>query len=441
MINKLDSTEEEPEKAFAPNLKKTKNYWSLFLCYEISIIAFYLDKKSMGRRAAELILFYNGNLNEKGSSFLYTIKQGTISNYSHYNPLVVERRYSLKYDLPFLDYPKDEYIGRRYIPTNPSIITAENGYRIILRAVNFLQKGGTHYESMDADAIIRTKNILIDVDSKFNIISAGEIIDNPKRFKYNQSVVGFEDCRLIQSKSLKDEIVFFCTDCETLQHRIPQICICKAKINSDGDYDVIYHHKMTGMKGNSCEKNWIPFSDQDFFLKNKSKNGSSSSQSGLKNGSSSSQSGLKNGSSSSENIKFIYNTNPTVVGNYDTKLKTQSFTKVTECGYDNNRIRGSSPIIRFKHQNKEGFLYIVHEVLFHAGLRYYFHRFILIGFDYNITNVSDLFFFDHIGVEFCIGLCNSHIKNEVIISYGSEDKEAKFIGVTFDTIFDMLHPI
>ncbi len=432
-INKIYYTKEEPEKAFAPNLKKMKNYWSLFLCYEISIIAFYLDKKSMGRRAAELILFFNGKLDNKGSNFLSSIKHGTITNYSFYNPLVIKRRYSLKYDLPFLDHPKTKYIGRKFNPTNPSIITTENGYRIILRAVNYFQKSGSYFESMEIDTLIRTRNFLIDVDSKFNIISVGEIIDNPKRFKYNQSVVGLEDCRLIQSKSLKDVITFFCTDCETLQHRIPQICICRAKKNSNGDYDVIYHKRVPGMKGNICEKNWIPFSDQDFFdVSIPSKNDSSSSSSLSKNF-------FKN--DSTEKIQFIYNTNPTIIGNYDIQRESRLFIKIDGCGYDNNRMRGSTPIIKFKYSSKEGYLYVVHEVLFHAGVRCYFSRFILLDSNFHINKISDPFFFDHIGIEFCIGLCNSHIKNEVIISYGSEDREAKFIGVTFETLFDMLHPI
>lgn len=398
-------------------LSKIVNYWTLFLCYEISIISFYLDKKGMGRRAHELILFFNGNLDERGSSFLSRIKLSSISNFKYYNPLVIERRYSLpkKFRLPLLENPKGElkyfdkelYESGRYIQTNPSIIKMTNGYRLILRGVNYLQESGSYLETMEINNYINTRNFLIDIDKEFNILSTGEILEDPNRKKYKQYAHGLEDCRLIQSKSLNDELVFFCTNIGNPKN-IPQNCICKAKINTNGDYNIFYSELMIGeARNNNWEKNWLPFSDQEY----------------------------------PDKIKFIYKTNQTIIGNYDMKQKSQSYHKTKGCGYKNDRMRGSSPIIKFKYLYKEGYLYVVHEVLYLNNKRYYFHRFVLLDVDNNIINISDLFFLDHIGIEFCIGLCNSHVKDEVIISYGYKDREAKFIGVKFKTIFNLLHKI
>ena len=404
LINKISNTGTEE------NLKKIKNYWFIYLCYEISIIAFYLKKKRMGGRVCEKILFFNGKLNIKGNDLLARIKQRTISNFQFYNPLVIERRYSLEYEAPFLDHPKPKFMKQRYYKTNPSIITTENGYRIILRTLNYSQVRGAYHKSMETKITLLTKNYLIDVDQKFNIISVGKILDDPKRKKFqNFYASGLEDCRLIQSESQKDEIMFFCADCETLPIKTPQNCICKAKKNLKGDYDVFYHQKMTGVKGNTSEKNWLPFSDQVLNQK----------------------------------IKFIYGSNPMIIGKYDMLKRDSLFQTMSTSGYDNGRMRGSSPIIKFKYKRKEGYLYVVHEVLFSKNSydRHYFHRFVLLDSNNSIINVSDLFFFDHIGVEFCVGLCNSHTKDEVIISYGYEDCEAKFVGVKLETIFNMLNKV
>jgi hypothetical protein len=52
-----------------------------------------------------------------------------------------------------------------------------------------------------------------------------------------------------------------------------------------------------------------------------------------------------------------------------------------------------------------------------------------------------MFFFDHLGVEYCCGMAPAHDADEMLVTVGVEEGTARMFGVTATTIRSMLAPI
>jgi glycosyltransferase involved in cell wall biosynthesis len=83
---------------------------------------------------------------------------------------------------------------------------------------------------------------------------------------------------------------------------------------------------------------------------------------------------------------------------------------------------------------------IIHEARYHLGtpLRYYQHRFVLYGLDYQVAHVSKPFFFNDKVIEFSAGLALHPNNVDLIISYGWKDCEARLARVRKDEVMKFI---
>ena len=134
---------------------------------------------------------------------------------------------------PFVEDPKsNENDKNRYVYSNPSIFSNENGYTLCLRCVNYDHDVKTGiYSSRDKDGIVRTRNFLLRFDSDKNLQanttlgclqSCQEIVNNQKYSKYPARVLGIEDMRIFP---LGQQVWFTGTTCDTQKSGQPQISL------------------------------------------------------------------------------------------------------------------------------------------------------------------------------------------------------------------------
>ena len=370
------------------------------LIEEMTINAFYINSgKKLGLRLSELLLFCTNNIG------CANINKNMIHNNElfYLNKLDIIKRKQVQCDMPFID---DTFI-QRYNPLNPSIIKIDNGYMILCRGVNYNQTNASDYKSMDKDGMIRTRNFIVLMDINLNKISQSEIVDKSVRDKLPTRVLGLEDCHLVK---IDDTAWFTCTTLDTNPVRVPQISLCKlpTQLDENGNCAVTELTPLNGPNPNRCEKNWLPFSHED-------------------------------------KLAVIYHYNPITIKliEFD-ELKPTGNTNTAierEIQYDFSRFRGSAGPIDFNYKKNEGKLAVIHEVIFRNDGRRYFHRFIWFDQNYDIKAVSYPWYMDHIGIEFCKALVNSHMENEILLGVGIEDKEAWIYHISKNIVHEMLHNI
>lgn len=212
-----------------------------YLFYEeISIVAYYLNKKSEGYDACDKVILSN--------YAPWNIKNNTLNNQSYYMTRI-----------PFSEiYPVDYSPPEKYINSSSAIIKHKDGYIINLRSVNYSINDNGGYVIRDHNNIVRTRNFILHTDNKFAIKSSNELIDKSGIPLYPQNILGIEDIRLINSSE------FFCTYLEVNNSRTPQVCYGKYNCET-GDVTHMYPLQVTEKL--QCEKNWMPFEkDGDLYF-------------------------------------------------------------------------------------------------------------------------------------------------------------------------------
>lgn len=293
----------------------------------------------------------------------------------------------------------------KWIGLNPSIVKELKSYTMIYRTVNYRHnpKEGT-YDSMDDDNVIRTRNFLVKLDEKFQVISSHEIINKQEWKRYPTRVEGMEDCRLFVYQS---RYWFTCTICDTREYHLPQIALARIsrKPNSEGKYEVDHFKVLQGLKDeNGCEKNWLPFEDEG-------------------------------------EIRVIYDYQPFIVAKINRNGGKITPIKEKEISLNLSRFRGSAGPIDFD----KGHLFVIHEVTFqwetNHWRRFYFHRFVWMNREYQLQNISQPFYFEEKNTEFCSGLCSFIEGGHLILTCGIQDKEAKAYWVNMNLVRKMLKKI
>ena len=202
-----------------------------YLCYEeISIIAYYLNKKEEGYDACEKVVL---------SRLPWGTKNYVLNNQSYYmRPLSFDKVIEIKYKLP------EDFKG-----SSSSIIPRGNGYLMNLRGVNYSINDQGGYLIRDPENIIRTRNFLLNFDDQLNSQGDGiELIDHSGVQLYPKDIRGLEDIRLFGDHEL------FCTYLEVNEKRTPQMCYAQYQ-----DSGIIKHLKPMHVKPTlECEKNWLP---------------------------------------------------------------------------------------------------------------------------------------------------------------------------------------
>lgn len=201
---------------------------------EISIVAYYLNKKALGFTACEEVIF---------SPYApWSTRNLALSNEGFYMEMLpIKRKFPLDFGLP-----------SKYTPSTSSVVPHGDGFRFNLRGVNYIltDKGG--YISRHGDGIIRTVNYLLDTDKHFKILRSAEVVNTSPTPLYPKNVLGMEDIRLFRGQ---EENYFFCTSLEVNDARVPQICW--GTYAEDGSVTRLV--PLQACAELKCEKNWLPF--------------------------------------------------------------------------------------------------------------------------------------------------------------------------------------
>ena len=353
-----------------------------YLFYEeISIAAYYIDKRKEGFQAAENVIL--------SRHAPWSTRNLTLSNEGFYmSAIPVIRKVQLKYDMPI-----------HYTPSSASVIKNGSGFRINLRGINYYLSEQGYGVSRHGDNVIRTINYLLETDSDLNIISGVEVIDKSGVKLYPKNILGMEDIRLFGPN------YFFCTYLELNESRTPQI--------GWGTYDpktgsVIRMVPLMVGTELKCEKNWLPFVD--------------------------------NG-----DIYIIYAVGPFQL--YKLDKETGNIEKVKHLDLGNgltdlslnvtrpdrfiDDFRGSASPIPYK----DYWLMTIHQV-YHSEPRKYFHRFVAFSKDFTVVKFSVPFYFDKVGVEFNLSICES--EDGMLMSYSHGDASSTIAIVDYRLIDSML---
>lgn len=275
---------------------------------------------------------------------------------------------------------------------NPTIAPDGDGFRLIVRAINWKNEGG-HYTVNDPDGVFRTRNHLITTDADLEITSVTEITptipDGPKVF--SSHVVGVEDLRLIEfdgswlgTGSVRDR-----SEDRTTQMAL--VSFDEAHI----DRMITLGSPRPGMH----EKNWMPF--------------------------------VHDGA-----LHFVYTCSPTVVFRCDPETGSMVTISSQPGPHDGGamRLRGGSQGVEVD----DGWLFVVHELSPHDGSMAYVHRFIHLDRSFVIDAMSPTFFFEQWTIEFCAGLARRD--DELVVTYGRRDSSARIATLSLADAVSMLEP-
>lgn len=356
---------------------------------EISIAAYYTPFKEEGYLAgSDLMLRKNVPKYIKEQAYQNILFYVENLKHAEFQPIAPE--------LPLIQEGSDEH----YHPMNPSIQKTEQGYELILRAVNYTQTGANYFHTIDKGGIFRTRNFLLHYDKGFKLLGQQEIIENlPREKTPGRYVEGLEDCRIFK---MHDDLWFTCNTSDTNFTGTIQISLCKLENQPRGG--AVHVQQLIPLLGPDpyrCEKNWLPFmKDGELYTLY------------------------------SYDPFFIYKPN-IATGECEPHISYQPV-------HDFSHLRGSAGPVDW---DEGGYLMLVHEVVFRNHARYYLHRFIELDKNFIIQRASKPFTFRHLGVEYCCSMTLDHSRKKLILPIGIEDHEAYLSSIDLDHVRALLRPL
>lgn len=264
-----------------------------------------------------------------------------------------------------------------YHPMNPSICVHNSELWCVVRTVNY-SLDGRNYTIDDPNNIVRTENYLgkLDLDGVFTEPHLMADLDTLTR--QPSQIVGYEDIRLVSVKATRGNVL---TGSATVCDRDPsRRQIARLDLDINGDV-----RRATVEQTNQLhEKNWMPISVDGEFT-------------------------------------WIYSLDPTAI------LPGP----LHKCPFALEHLRGGAAI-----PFEDGYLCVTHEVIESDEGRIYLHRFVSLSVQFLVTAVSPAWFFTNYGIEFCAGL--ARVGDELVLSYGVNDREAWIARVQADEVKTML---
>lgn len=281
--------------------------------------------------------------------------------------------------------------------SNPSIYFDGDRTRCIVRTVNYKIVNGSYVtppEDIVRDEgpwkgwqIIRTRNFLLDLDDDFKTTRVVEIVDKTGDARTGYPIHGFEDARLFAWKGSWWATATVCNFTEDGRREI-------ALLQLDDDGAVVRAEPLRGPWSiHAPQKNWMPLIDGDAakFIYATSLNGDVGSTTIFD---------LAESSDPGARPRYL--------------IQPPSGTT-----YDHGRLRGGSQAVRVD----GGWLFVVHDVAFPGSGRMYLHRFVLIDEKLELVSMTDLFYFEKMGIEFCAGL--ALVDGKLVASYAVNDGSAR----------------
>jgi hypothetical protein len=338
----------------------------------VAISGFYLGEREVGRKAATKVAKVLPDDNRVRRNLHF---------YAHKLKDVVGDSYK-EVDLSFSE--------PGWVSSTPSICTDGPEAKVLIRMVNYRIKPDGSY---DYDGTIRTRNFLLDLGK--SVECRNEIIDLTNIPRTEFPVHGFEDCRLFWWRN--------CYWAVATVRDITDSGICEqVLLRLDGDGNTCEMNVLRGSWGQTHQKNWKPAVDGD-------------------------------------TLKWVYSTDPLTVFAYG---------KFPNEAKHFGRLLGSSQAIRLPHSTTTGcpdtwgkgkWLWVDHSVSWNAQgrERIYAHHFVLANENLSeVISISDPFYFEQLGIEFCAGL--AFYNNEITLSYSVKDATSKLATIPISTVLSML---
>lgn len=257
---------------------------------------------------------------------------------------------------------------------NPSIASDGDGFRLLVRTANYEIDAAGGYRSLDDSGTIATLNYVARLDADLALTDLRPIVDaNDGPPPLEGPVRGYEDCRLFAVDGR-----WYAT--ATVRDRDPG-ALCRIALLWLDENEIRRVDLLPGPVAGRHEKNWMPF--------------------------------LRDGSA-----HLLYWTDPVVVGVLDPDGGSLGLAAKGEQHGLPVELRGGSQGVRVE----EGWLFVVHEVLWGDGGRTYRHRFLLLDEGLRLAGLSRPFSFQGERIEFCAGMAARG--DELVLSFGVMDREA-----------------
>ena len=279
-----------------------------------------------------------------------------------------------------------------FVAANPSIHRDGDTWRCVIRTLNYRIVNGTSYEP--PDGVIYTRNMMAELAgdpvSGFSIKRLVEMIDRDGTPRTGYPCHGFEDCRLFRAGEklyCTATVCDFSTECIGLR----EIVLCEL---DDDDYSIIRATALRGPWTKHNQKNWMPLA------------------------------------SGGTTTKIAYSLIPAVTISLSIFMADRKYVLESEenIPHANAHLRGGSQLVEID----GGYLCLIHDVIFgNDSRRTYLHRFVWLDASFNVKKMSDLFYFEHKGVEYAAGLALDATGNHLVASYSVADSTANL--AIFDT--------
>jgi glycosyltransferase involved in cell wall biosynthesis len=276
-----------------------------------------------------------------------------------------------------------------YTAMNPSVEQADGKILCNVRCVNY--KIDEHGRYMIGDkgcqeAPIETRNFVLTLDGNLDTDHSREIIWHRPDAKF-PLVIGLEDVRLYRYEG---GLWFVACVREQASNGTCQQLRGRLVHDIDDDYYLVDEWQF--MSGeDAIEKNWMPKVD-------------------------------------GEHHEFMYRLDKVFDANTKTMTKHESKVHVGD-------ISGSSQLLPFRH----GWIAVTHEAATGPdGKRTYWHRFAWFNIDGELRRLSLPFVFEERQIEFCAGLAYHPNGDDIIISYGVRDAEARLATVKIEEVAQMI---
>jgi glycosyltransferase involved in cell wall biosynthesis len=284
-----------------------------------------------------------------------------------------------------------------FAPCNPSILRRDDGYLINCRAVSYRMDAYQRYSALEPDGVLRTRNFFVETDRDLEYRDQREIVCDAPPLRETW-VRGLEDARLFERDG---GVGWVATTTE--HHPAGPVRMCVSMIEPSGSDALPV--PIQGYGDERTQKNWLPFVDR--------------------------QTG---------ELRALYGLDPVVVLRIDPESGRAEPVVERSHERDLSRFRGSAGPIELPASAGGGRLVVAHEVAFH-GLRYYMNRFLRLDDAWDVVEASRPFFFLHRGIEFACGATLSHREDELLITFGVEDREAWLCRIGLDAVTALLRPL
>jgi tetratricopeptide (TPR) repeat protein len=279
-------------------------------------------------------------------------------------------------------------VSPRWPTFNPSIAVDGDGFSMIVRSENVrYDRGDLRFIELP-----RGINYLVRLDAVLGVLGVDPIEDDPEDpHGHEARYRGFRDLRLIQMEGRWFAVGSSWERSTFSGHEVGLLELDGARVTRV--------HKLAGPDPGRLEKNWMPF--------------------------------VHGGE-----LHLVYTCGPMVVFRYDRRTRGITLAAQSESPELASPFRGGSQGIAL---DGGGYLFVIHETYYEAGLRSYLHRFIRIGPDLRLSAVSRPFTFTDEVREFCAGA--AIFGSELVLSFGVRHTEAWLAVVPLAGALDLLEPV